>query len=283
MPTHLFKKARKNTRYVRRFEYTNIKDTLEKHVATKLKPRTKWLNAMDKFPPSALLAKVPSHVIEIGHPSSNFPYAIKYPSPSGKHKRDIMKKKMIPPQLEFQEGLDFKLACDFPFELSKPKFLYNTEEELKKDDSLYSKFFELKKSKSSMSEIYEEISNLFKSKQLEECANLYSVFEKMDISEKGGRAVQKLESSIEGKIVNDLEPKLSNDDKLKIKMLILMKTKHEKLQAMKLAASNSVETEFKNPYLDLKDTKPVSSVLLEKQYYRRSLAPQRTSITGRLF
>ena len=250
MPTHLFKKARQNTRYIRHFEYNNIRDTVEKQVGSKLRQYPKWMSAMSRFPPSALLAKAPSHYIERNHPSS-FPFSIMYPTPTGKHKRDTFKRKMIPPPLYFDNGLDFKLSTDFPFELAKPQFLSNTEDELKKDSTLQKHFEELKLTKSPV-EAYDDIVEIFKKRQLESCGNLYSTFEKIELQ---GRKEFDL---LEKEITEPNNDEMSDDDKLKIKMLLLMKKKHAQLVKNKMESNE-------DPFIDIRDSKPSTYKLLHKE------------------
>ena len=249
MPTHLFKKARKNSRYIRHFEYNNIRQSVEKQVDSKLRRYPNWFEAMKKYPPTALLAKAPCHFIQGNHPSS-FPYSIKYPTPTGKHKRDTFKSKMIPPPLHFDQGLDFKLATDFPFELAKPQFLSNTEEELKKDVVLQQHFEQLKQTKP-VAKAYDEIVQIFKERQLEKCDNLYNVFEKIDLQ--GQRQVKQLEQELTEK------DSMTNDERLKVEMLLMIKKKHDLLYSQSTIQSNE------DAFIDIKDAKPVTYKMLHKE------------------
>eukprot|EP00835_Amoeboradix_gromovi_P001667 NODE_81_length_22753_cov_0.207072.p8 type:complete len:305 gc:universal NODE_81_length_22753_cov_0.207072:8065-8979(+) len=264
MPTHIFKKARKNTRFVRHFDYNNIKETTEKQVASKLRAYPKWHRAMTKYPPSALLAKAPSHYIETNHPSS-FPFSIKYPTPTGKHKRDTFKRKMIPPPLEYHDSLIFKLATDFPFELAKPQYLANTEEELKKDSTLQKQFEDFQ-AKMSTSEAYTKIAEIFKKRQLENCDDLYSAFDKMDIQGFRQRDVLEKEANSNNP---DEQQSLEKDDsqaaamtdeeRLKVKMFLMMKKKHDQIY------NNSSVDAVDDPFIDIKETKPATYKILHKE------------------
>ena len=247
MPTHLLKKSRKNTRFIRHFEYNDIQVTTKKQIESKLKPSyPKWYNAMQKFPPSALLAIAPSHYIEKYHPST-FPFQIQYPTPTGKRKKDQFKSKMIPPPLEFQDGLDFKLSVDYPYELAKPQFLSNTEEELKKNESLDATFNKIRKEQG-ISEAYKQVTKLFEENQMKKCDTLYSLFDKLELS--SYKDLQSLEASIK----NDSEDAtpLTVDEKLKIKLLLMMKQKYDQLNPKEEVDAKS------DPFLEIQQSKPTT-------------------------